>query len=354
MNPILVSKSATPATLLSIQDAIFPAYPFSGVFALGRENNWRLPEMFPGFALDKLDHPGFDTRISYVQAREGLLQARRLGGADLGILSGSRKAINALGAMGVGLLAQGSVGQALAFGLEYQLIAGAMVQLQLEIGPQHANLVSQVLFDDRELQDFLDLDHLATALNVARCFPGNPLQPERVELRGNRQLSASLAQDFFGCKVLTGADSSRIVFATSVLDQALYPKAVPGPPEHVDSTLLRQICDQALASMGVTGKKSLVHTLIQLQCESRSVPQMAAELGLSPRSLHRLLAREATSYFELAETVRMEAAKRLLLAGSNTEEVAEQLDYADARSFRRAFKRWTAMTPSEYRLALHK
>lgn len=344
MNPLF---APTPATLLSIQDAIFPAHPFSGVFALGRENNWRLPEMFPGFALDKKMNPGLDTRISYVQAREGLLQARRLGGADLGMLSGSRKALAALGSMGAGLLAQSNVGEALAFALEYQLIAGAMVQLELEVGPQQTDLTSHALFDDRELQDFLDLDHLATALNVARCFPANPLQPERVELRGNRHLSASLARDFFGCTVITGADRSRIVFATSVLDQALQPQGV-------DSALSRQTCEQALASMGVAGKKSLVRTLIHLQCESRSVPQMAAALGVSARSLHRLLAREATSYFNVAESVRMEIAKRLLLADLSTEQVAEQLAYADARSFRRAFKRWSALTPSEYRQTLHK
>lgn len=351
MNPLL---APTPVSLLSIQDAIFPAHPFSGLFALGRENNWRLPEMFPAFALDKDVNPGLETRISYVQAREGLLQARWLGGADLGILSGSRKAIAALGGMGAGLLAQPNVGQAIAFGLEYQLIAGAMAQLQLEVGPQHTDLVSHALFDDRDLQDFLDLDHLATAFNVARCLPGTRILAERVELRGNLHLSTALAQDFFGCRVVTGADQSRIVFATSVLDQAMYPKPVPDQPDGVNATRLRQACDQALASMGVTGKKSLVRTLIQLQCESRSVPQMAAVLGLSPRSLHRLLAREATSYFDIAESVRMDAAKRLLLAGMGTEQVAEQLEYADARSFRRAFKRWTAMTPSEYRLALSK
>lgn len=351
MNPILAHP---PATLLSIQDAIFPVHPFSGVFALGRENNWRLPEMFPGFALDKDGNPDSQARISYVQAREGLLQARWLGGTDLGILSGSRKTLAALGGMGAGLLAQANAGQALAFGLEYQMIAGAMAQLQLAVGEKHSDLASNALFDDRELQDFLDLDHLATALNVARSFPGNPLRPERVELRGNQHLSASLAQDFFGCKVITGADLSRIVFATAGLDQPLYPQAVPAAPDGLDSILLRQACERQLASMGVAGKKSLVRTLIEFQCESRSVPQMAEKLGLSSRSLYRLLAREATSYFEIAEAVRMDAAKRLLQEGLSTEQVAEQLAYADARSFRRAFKRCSAMTPSEYRQALQK
>ena len=83
--------------LLSVQDAIFPAHPFSGLFALGREQNWRLREMFPAFSLDQQGLPSTSTRISYAQARESLLLARHIGGADLGILSGSRKSVSALG-----------------------------------------------------------------------------------------------------------------------------------------------------------------------------------------------------------------------------------------------------------------
>jgi AraC-like DNA-binding protein len=35
--------------------------------------------------------------------------------------------------------------------------------------------------------------------------------------------------------------------------------------------------------------------------------------------------------------------------GCSNEQVAQQLDYADVTNFRRNFKRWTGMTPSELR-----
>lgn len=328
--------------LLSVQDAIFPSHPFSGLFALGREQNWRLREMFPAFAVDQHGLPSPTARISYVQARESLLLARHIGGSDLGILSGSRKTINALGEMGLGMLAQANLGQALAFGLEYQLIAGSMLQLELEVGAQQSQLVSHALFDDRELQDFLDLDHLATAMNAARSLPGAQLKPARLELRGNLQTSRSAAEAFFACPVIVGADVSQIVFASAMLE-------LPLSAASDQATVSRHACDQELASIGVLGKQSLVRTLVAMQCECRSVPEMASTLGISPRSLHRLLAREGASYSHIAESVRMGRAKRLLLEGHGTEQVAEQLGYSDERSFRRAFQRWTLLTPSEYR-----
>lgn len=348
----MMQHSAQPLpSVLSVQDAIFPVHPFSGLFALGREQNWRLREMFPAFSVDESGQPSATARINYMQARESLLLARHIGGADLGILSGSRKSLAALGEMGQGMLALPSLGKALAFGLEYQLIAGSMLQLELEIGAQQSRLVSHALFDDRELQDFLDLDHLATALNAARHLPCQHLQPERVELRGNLYGSRSAAEAFFACPVIYGADVSQIVFASTMLDVALAHQTTPDPQNALVVTLSRHTCDQELASIGVLGKQSLVRLLVAMQCECRSVAEMASALGISPRSLHRLLAREGASYFHIAESVRMERAKRLLLAGHGNEQVAEQLDYADARSFRRAFKRWTLLTPSAFCLA---
>ncbi|MFZ6645644.1 AraC family transcriptional regulator ligand-binding domain-containing protein [Undibacterium sp. TJN25] len=348
--PASLTTAAVSAVspVLSVQDAVFPAHPFSGLFAIGLEQRWQLRDMFPVFDLNDAGLPRSGRRISYLQARESLLQARYKGGADLGVLSGSRKTLDNLGAMGAGMLAQPTLRQAVKFGLHYQLVAGSMLQLELEIDGHNAVLVSHALFDDAEIQEFLDADHLATAVSAMRQLPCVPTQLASVELRGNVQASRSVLEDFFGCKVRCGADASRLVFASPMLDTPLLPQRMATQPAQLES---QKACDQELAEMGVVGKQSLVRKLVSMQCEFHSVQHMATALGTSPRSLHRLLSREGTSYFHITETVRMERAKRLLLAGATTEDVAERLGYSDARSFRRAFKRWTMLTPSDFRLA---
>jgi AraC-like DNA-binding protein len=77
---------------------------------------------------------------------------------------------------------------------------------------------------------------------------------------------------------------------------------------------------------------------------------MAKRLGLSVRSLRRRLADEGASYPGLIEEEQAARAKRLLDASDRSiHEVAYDMGFSDPSAFHRAFKRWTGMTPSQYR-----
>ncbi len=77
---------------------------------------------------------------------------------------------------------------------------------------------------------------------------------------------------------------------------------------------------------------------------------VAAELGMTERTLRRRLVAAGTSYQRLLDEVREELA-RSLLAGRATVPVAalaDRLGYADASAFIVAFRRWTGTTPAAY------
>jgi AraC-like DNA-binding protein len=81
-----------------------------------------------------------------------------------------------------------------------------------------------------------------------------------------------------------------------------------------------------------------------------SVAEVARELGISERSLRRRLELEGTSYRQLAERTQCDAACSLLRDPEQTiQTVAHTLGFASQASFHRAFTRWTATTPLEYR-----
>ena len=325
------------APLLSVQDAVFPAHPFSGLLAIAREQNWEASTLFPAFTQDK------GARISYLQARQGLLQAKHYGGDELCLWSGARKSLPHLGQMAIGMSAQQNLYQALQFGLEFQLIAGAMVHLQFEAGTPYSAVSAQSLFDDVELQDFLAADHLLTTVNAARQLCGASFQLHQVELRGQSQSTRALIEKMFGCPVTIGADCNRVLIANDVLLKPL------STPDVAVVRAAQSACEQELEMVGVLGRQSLLRTLVSKNCELRTVDEMALALGTSARSLQRLLVREGTSYFQVTENVRIERAKRLLQTTLSIDQIAEQLGYSDARSFRRAFKRWTNRSPADYR-----
>lgn len=84
-----------------------------------------------------------------------------------------------------------------------------------------------------------------------------------------------------------------------------------------------------------------------------SMEDVARSLGKSPRSLHRHLAGEGTRFNDLLDDVRRQFAEQYLarprLAVS---EVAYLVGFNDSSAFFKAFRRWTGVTPNEYRLSL--
>ena len=71
---------------------------------------------------------------------------------------------------------------------------------------------------------------------------------------------------------------------------------------------------------------------------------------ISKRTLARRLSAEKTSFRALKEQVQMSLARGYLRDTKlSVEAVAALLNYHDSSSFRRAFKRWYGMGPSEYR-----
>jgi len=84
-----------------------------------------------------------------------------------------------------------------------------------------------------------------------------------------------------------------------------------------------------------------------------SMQQVARELGLSVRSLHRGLEGEGVRWSELMDGVRSEFAQRYLARPSlNIGEVSYLVGFSDTSAFFKAFKRWTGKKPGEYRDSL--
>jgi AraC-like DNA-binding protein len=80
-----------------------------------------------------------------------------------------------------------------------------------------------------------------------------------------------------------------------------------------------------------------------------SLPEVAAELDVHPRTLRRQLADEGTSFRALLNEARSTLAVDLLRnVGLTVDEVSKRLGYTDTSTFCHAFKRWHGVPPSAY------
>ena len=231
------------------------------------------------------------------------------------------------------------------FGVEFQLLAGSMLDVALEIDGDEAALVARDRFDDAETRAFLQVDHLVTSVNALAQLPSESFALRRLELAGSHapELVGQLERAL-GCPVVTQTEVSRAVMPRDAL---LAPLKFT---DHVTAAFARQACENEIAAMGIaTQPRGVRDYLVGSNGELRSPAEMAAEIGISTRTLHRMLAAEGVKYAELVEQIRIERARVQLLQGRSTGDVAMALGYSDERSFRRAFERWTGVSPARFR-----
>ena len=73
-------------------------------------------------------------------------------------------------------------------------------------------------------------------------------------------------------------------------------------------------------------------------------------LRVNARTLERRLAVEGKTYSALLQETRAEVAGNLLIhTDASLSEIAGLLGYSDLSNFNRAFRRWAAVLPSEFR-----
>ena len=86
---------------------------------------------------------------------------------------------------------------------------------------------------------------------------------------------------------------------------------------------------------------------------SPRIDRVAVSIGIPSRTLQRRLNAEGLTYSRVVEILRRrEACRKLRGTGQSIAHIAATLGYSDPSSFSRAFKRWSNMSPSDYRRQL--
>ncbi|MCW2284555.1 AraC-like DNA-binding protein [Rhodoblastus acidophilus] len=328
----------------SAHDRVVPLHVLSPLIAHAVERGWNAREIFPFLEFEGT-HPADDgRRFSYMEARQAYVRARRMLGQELAVEHAFRKSIANYGIVGLGAMVQASAEAALRFALAYQTLAGSVLRLEMETCGEETAVVARDLYADDELGQFWRLDHLLSVVHLLRQLPGATPEPIRFEIEGRleRGLKAILARRL-SARILDDADRSCIVYRSRDL---CAPLRFPDPAA---AHMLRRTADRELAALGRIDARGLVERIVARDGTLRGRREVSAELGISERSLDRLLAREGVRFSEMVALQRIRKAKSFLRDGETVERTAEFLGYSDARSFRRAFQKATGLSPVEFK-----
>jgi AraC-like DNA-binding protein len=288
-----------------------------------------------------------------VEARQELAVARnlvRLVGPvpGLGMQAGLRYTLGSAGILGFAVLASPTMRDAITIALRYVALTSAFVHLSVE----EAGARSCIVFDDRDIpadvRTFLVERDLAAMGQIIPVLVGTefPFAEITVQLRLDATHCQALSEMFPGIALVPRQPRNALSLPTELLDRAL-PQADP----HTAS-LCEQQCHELLDRRRRRhGTAATVRSM--LLRDPSNMPSMdtaAQQLNLDPRTLHRHLAREHTSYRALTNETREALATELLTnTGLTVAEVADRLGYTEVAAFSRAFKLWTGAPPKTFR-----
>jgi len=305
------------------------------------------PDLLAGTELRASDLIDPYNLVSEAQARMFYRNVVRLADvAGLGLEIGASSTLSDMGPEGINQLAARTVRDALVGNYANRYIFHLLVNWKMEISEQR--VVHRVSCDetDERLRIFL-LERALSALQVhGEQLIGPEIAPVKLCLDYKAPVNFQRYKEIFRCPVLFGQDYTEMAYDSHFLDTPIQTY----DPQVGDALQpLRDSMREKLSSRGdILSEVRLA--LRRTQGEFPGLEGVADGLAMSSRTLRRKLGEHDVSFQQLLDEERRRVAEDYLVTSSMTiQQIAEQCGFNDAQNFSQAFKRWSGVSPTEYR-----
>ena len=187
-------------------------------------------------------------------------------------------------------------------------------------------------------EDQAELYAVEILMQLVRLAAGREWLPRELLVGGENARRLSRCEELDGVRIQHNDTMSGIVFPAELL---------ASPMDALSAELAMPLPDR-LAGDLIGSLRAAIGSYLS---DGRPDIRLAAEMsGLSERTLQRRLGSAGLSFRTLLDQVRLERAKSMLAdADAPITDIAYDLGFSDAAHFTRAFRRWTAVSPREYR-----
>lgn len=150
----------------------------------------------------------------------------------------------------------------------------------------------------------------------------------------------------FGPHLRFQAERSAVYFPWSLMDVR-----IPGYDQAMYEALRAPVEAMAAPHLQKTDAVTVLRRRILASLPRvPDITEAARGLGMSERSLRRVLSAKGLGYAELVQLCQREVAERLLCDGRVAiKQIADETGFSSPSCFHRAFRRWHGATPSEWR-----
>lgn len=205
----------------------------------------------------------------------------------------------------------------------------------------------------RQIPAASDLRHdreyfIASMYRIAQNYAPPEFQPKRIGFSHQPMADISVYESYFDCPVEFSSAQTYIEFPHGLLDHKLG-QGFSVARKAFEAYMRRQLEKSPTQTMSVSSHVALALPSI-LGVGASQADDVAQALGMSQKKMQRLLSDEGSRYSVILDEVRYSLARQLLgdsdIAISR---IAGLLDYSSSIAFRNACKRWTNMSPRQYR-----
>ncbi len=313
----------------------------------------RLLRKHVGYAGGFADPSGKIPLAQFVNFLEGAAHA--LGHPGLGAQLGARSRMEDLGVIGLMLLASTNLQVALGQLREFFPVLQGATRVELNARCAMPEFTYQILdptiWPRRQDAEFT----LSATCSAIRSLLGERWSPVEVHFEHDRARRDSpdvdtTHLDIFRAPVLFNQSANRLILDPRDLVRPMAPRGegmVPHLERHLKDLMRTNetTFDSCASQASHIISKRLGHADLE-------VHSIAAEMGLSSRTLQRRLAQEGTSLRDLVRRHRSHIVDRLLKdPKTKMTVIAHDVGYSDATTFSRAFKIWSGETPRDHRVA---
>jgi len=288
-----------------------------------------------------------DNRISFQHVGRLLEACRAATGCQhFGLMAVERYDQSSLGAVGYLMRHSATVGEGLrCLQLHQHLNDRGAVPYLLHLDSHRVALAYSIIWNDVPATSMIYDAAMGIAHKIMSELCGPAWKPLAVQFAHGAPETTLPYRRFFKCNPKFNAERTAVVFASSWLER---------PIQGADP-VLRGVLDNAIRQMESSDPDRLAVRVRRTLCPmvltgTATLANTARLFALHERTLRRRLEAEGTSFHELLNEARFEAAKQLLRdTRLPAAEIATVLRYSNPGAFSRAFRGWSGTTPSQWR-----
>lgn len=270
---------------------------------------------------------------------------------SIGLTLGQKYRAHNSGIYGLTILTAETIRDALACASKLQLLTGSFTNFTHYV-TKHEYCIQAINNYPLPGTHQLTIDEALSAHQaVLNPLTEPPLMPTRVNFDYPKPENIEPYREIFKCPVQFSAKTSEICYPISAGTMRLISHDADA---HEVCKLRCEILLKKLQDAeNMTGKVKKI--LLQLNNNRRNAEEVAERLHISPRHLRRMLSKEDTSFQIVLDDTRFDLSKNFLKQTIlSIEEISSLIGYSETNNFRRAFKKWANLSPSEYRCQVKK